>query len=401
MFEPLKHWHQDDIHNTIQYGQATYTKIDFLNGYKRMRDRTFKPPVVRAAWKKSGLGPPVDRETVYNRLKGYFEAQNTSNEAVKEAPKTPDRIPFQRVPDTRDRPVHSAYLDQRLDDYIERDIPLTPSFVSSLRAFQQSGEAKINEATLIKQREKDKYLHDLEQERRKAGSGRFIQKSGVIYKHVGEAQVMAMENKLRVQASEAYNYSQMRIEKAKAVIYSKIVKLIHKRPTKWNPEWNQRQARIQYFRNIVLNEMVQFRPGFCSVLSLGARRVELDICFPRYGLYSIDNEGIIVRTIFQRYPPWDPYNSQVVRYEEYQGFVNSPPFVVKRNRDVWLRNMDASDTFLDLKSPFKMPPKLLFNKKTLRPLIREVSSSPEPDVVSEVDSEEEAILRAESSICPF
>ena len=42
IFQPLKHWHQADILNTIQYGQIEYSKIDFLNGYAAIRYKTFR-----------------------------------------------------------------------------------------------------------------------------------------------------------------------------------------------------------------------------------------------------------------------------------------------------------------------------------------------------------------------
>jgi hypothetical protein len=67
IFQPLKHWHQIDIQQTIQYRDCEYSKIDFLNAYRKIRYSTFKLRTVYSAWKKAGL-VPFAPEVVYKRL---------------------------------------------------------------------------------------------------------------------------------------------------------------------------------------------------------------------------------------------------------------------------------------------------------------------------------------------
>jgi len=49
LFQPLKHWHQFDIQNIIQFSNCEYTKIDFLNVYRKIRANTFKVRTIKSA----------------------------------------------------------------------------------------------------------------------------------------------------------------------------------------------------------------------------------------------------------------------------------------------------------------------------------------------------------------
>ena len=57
VFQPLKHWHQIAITDSIQYGDLDFTKMEFLSAYQTMRDRTFKSKTILSAWQKTGLFP--------------------------------------------------------------------------------------------------------------------------------------------------------------------------------------------------------------------------------------------------------------------------------------------------------------------------------------------------------
>jgi hypothetical protein len=190
IFQPLKHWHQIDIQQTIQYGDCEYSKIDFLNAYRKIRYSTFKLRTVYSAWKKAGL-VPFAPEVVYKRLAQYQQSEGkTADITIPEPPKTPTTPkPFQRPPTSRNRPAHIQYLDKRLDDYIDYDIELTPSFVRSWRAYQSTTESKILKSTLIQEREINKAKADVEARRRKEGSGAWVQSHGVITKGMGVDQI--------------------------------------------------------------------------------------------------------------------------------------------------------------------------------------------------------------------
>ena len=74
VFQPLKHWHQEAIHNKILYGDVSYSKVDFLNCYNTIRKRIFKKRTVLSAWKKSGL-VPFKPEEVYARLVEFTQTE--------------------------------------------------------------------------------------------------------------------------------------------------------------------------------------------------------------------------------------------------------------------------------------------------------------------------------------
>ena len=136
IFQHLKHWYQEHIAATIQYGVVSYNKVDFLNGYQRMRRQTFKKKTILHAWEKVGLFKKsqlfINPQAVLNILESEFsETLATANLGANATPSTPTRrhkLPFQDPPTTVTRAAHSKHLDQRLDDHINHDIPLTPSF---------------------------------------------------------------------------------------------------------------------------------------------------------------------------------------------------------------------------------------------------------------------------------
>ncbi len=94
VFRPLKHWHQEDIIRTIQYGIIEYTKIDFLNGYQEMRDRTFKRRTILAAFKEAGLNPYFP-DIVLDRMKEFEPSQPSVriNPSLSR-PETPQTVRF-------------------------------------------------------------------------------------------------------------------------------------------------------------------------------------------------------------------------------------------------------------------------------------------------------------------
>ena len=79
--------------------------------------------------------------------------------------------PFQWPPTTTNRAAHLKYLDMRLDDHIERDVELTPSFIRSWRAYQKTIEPKILKAKLLQEQEITKAAADIKAACRKDGSG--------------------------------------------------------------------------------------------------------------------------------------------------------------------------------------------------------------------------------------
>lgn len=132
VFQSFKYWHQIDIQNTIQYDNCEYARINFLNAYCSIRYATFRPRIVKSAWKKAGL-EPFCPQAVYDKMAAYQQGERGNNVITEpEPPKTPiTSRPFQNSLTTVNRQAYSQYLDIRLIDYIDRDVELTPSFTRS------------------------------------------------------------------------------------------------------------------------------------------------------------------------------------------------------------------------------------------------------------------------------
>jgi hypothetical protein len=58
-----------------------------------------------------------------------------------------------------------------LDDYIDYNIELTPSFVQSWRAYQNTTESKILKSILIQEQEINKAKADIKAKQKKKGLG--------------------------------------------------------------------------------------------------------------------------------------------------------------------------------------------------------------------------------------
>jgi len=69
------------------------------------------------------------------------------------------------------------------------EVPLTPSYSRALIKYQKAIEPRVLEASAIKARDSTRALVEVEKTRRKTGSGKHVQKNGVIYKGKGIEQI--------------------------------------------------------------------------------------------------------------------------------------------------------------------------------------------------------------------
>ena len=98
--------------------------------------------------------------------------------------------PFQTTPTTGNREAHRVYLTFRLQDHFhDPSRPLSPGYSRAQMAYFHSVEPRLLEATALKHREADRARHQIEKTRRKSGSGKHVQKKGVLYKGRGVAQI--------------------------------------------------------------------------------------------------------------------------------------------------------------------------------------------------------------------
>jgi len=217
VFQPLKHWHQVALHESVQYGDVEYSKTDFLAAYQTMRQRTFKSSTILSAWRKVGLFP-FNPQVVLDKVKVYEPSQGI------QPPQTPPRTlkPFQSTPTTGNRRAHQEYLSVRLFDHMNDLQALTPSYQTALMKYYKAVEPRLLESALLKGREAKRALQEIEKTRRKSGSKKHVQKNGVLYKGRGAAQV-----ELRNWEEEAYQAS---VSNAK--LQRKVV-LVEKEYKKW------------------------------------------------------------------------------------------------------------------------------------------------------------------------
>jgi hypothetical protein len=111
-----------------------------------------------------------------------------------------------------------TYLNQRLDDHIDRNIELTPSFIRSWRAYQSITEPKILKSTLIQEREINKAKADIEARLRKEGSGAWVQSHRVITKGMGVDQIQHKKETFWAEQDEASNMRLNRTIKQKDLL---------------------------------------------------------------------------------------------------------------------------------------------------------------------------------------
>jgi DDE superfamily endonuclease len=256
IFQPLKHWHQVAIENKIEFGDLEFTKVDFLMAYQTMANRTFKSKTILSAWKKAGL-LPLDPQVVIDKLREFQPDQLIPLET----PMTPQKaakgyciggatlLPFQTTPTTGNREAHRYYLNMRLMDHFDLDIPLSPSYQRSLRAYQRAVEPRVLEASAIKHREEARLKEIADKKANKlATSGRHVQKSGVIYAGNGRSQIEAREKQfleLEKSRKEVVNMATKRKVAETEKQYKKWLKLLQRNFGEWNKDIRTRQLVLK------------------------------------------------------------------------------------------------------------------------------------------------------------
>ena len=237
IFQPLKHWHQVALHDSIQYGDLEFSKIEFLNAYQKMRDRTFKSTVILSAWRKVGL-IKFDPDEVYRRMKHWEPEQ-----PVPERPITPVREymaqsdqasidhsfkPFQTTPTSANREAHRMYLHMRLEDHFDDIQPITPSYQTSMVKFNKSTNRLCLKAKLIEERELNRQNQAIEKANRKAASSRHVQKNGAITMGIARSQILERNVAEEEYRDSIRNSKLERIIAKDTKIWKKIIKEIPK-----------------------------------------------------------------------------------------------------------------------------------------------------------------------------
>lgn len=240
IFQPLKHWHQVALQESIQYGDLEYSRADFLAAYQTMRQRTFKSYTIKSAWAKVGLFP-WKPELVLDKVKVYepdqvapLETPMTPRTAVRSY--NPFVKPFQTTPTTGNREAHRAYLNLRLMDHMAESVPLTPSYSTALIKYQKSVEPRLAEAYAIKARDTARALAEIEKTRSNTGSGKHVQKNGVIYKGRALAHILERTKEEQEHINSIVVAKIQRLNAATNKEYKKLIRGLENKVKQWKKD---------------------------------------------------------------------------------------------------------------------------------------------------------------------
>ncbi len=216
VFSAMKQHHQNALYDSIRYGDYTFDRTDFLAAFQEIHNSTMKKGTIIGSFIKTGLFP-LDPEVVLSKMAhfdGYSEALDTMD--LPFCPSTPPLRPFQQPPTTQSRETHEKYLEQRVLDHIDGLCPLSPSYSASLQSYHQFTARKAREIRLIEQNEVERQVQAKAKAALRAGSSRYVQKSGVISFGEARAQIQERATKEWLQEGhrEVVNFAQQRAIRA-------------------------------------------------------------------------------------------------------------------------------------------------------------------------------------------
>ena len=118
-------------------------------------------------------------------------------------------------------------------DFIHNIVPLTPSYSRALVKYQKAVEPCILEVSAIKRRDEERVLAEAEKIRRKTGSGKHVQKNGVIYKRRAKQQILERSIEEQVYLDSIINTKVQRKITATNKEYKKLLRGLENKVKKW------------------------------------------------------------------------------------------------------------------------------------------------------------------------
>ena len=110
---------------------------------------------------------------------------------------------------------------------------LTPSYQHALVKYQKAVEPRLREACTIKRRDELRAQHELEKVRRKAGSGKHIQKNGVIYKRWALNQIVERNEEEQVYRDSIRNTAVQRKVATANKEWKKLITNLDRKVEEW------------------------------------------------------------------------------------------------------------------------------------------------------------------------
>jgi hypothetical protein len=256
VFAPYKHWHQKAIADSCQFGDFRFDKVEFLHHLQGVRNKTFKPSTIRSAFQKAGL-IPFDPKVVLSKMR-VFEPP------IPEPLKTPPQaaVPFQSTPTSHTFKTHSTYINTRIEDHIQHNVPLTPRFWSSRAKLESFLEERATENTLVKEREIARSNHEKAKNARKNLSQKVVQRGGVIYHYKA---VKDIEDRITCD-QEVVNMREKRQDQLYRKKYLTVMAQIRGKVRR--KELSQYLTKPSFFEEIIAPELELNR--ICSVVYNGS-----------------------------------------------------------------------------------------------------------------------------------
>jgi len=233
VFQSFKHYHQLELEDSIQYGSIGYKRADFLASFQKMRDRNFRPKVIRSAFRKAGLYP-FNPLVVKSKLIEFSTPERTLGpEDSEQEEEEAFEINFKEGSTPYDKPTYNAYseyISKKLSWGVQHGMPLSPTTVwliekreKANQTLNLSGKLAIEE--LFKRQQ-------AEQEKVRPKGERHVQQFGTIL--VGDARLKTMARNTAEEARKVALHKKkedsqrQKREKAEGVAERKLERLAKK-----------------------------------------------------------------------------------------------------------------------------------------------------------------------------
>jgi hypothetical protein len=180
IFQPYKHWHTQEVDEAARTGCTEFTRVEFLDSLKQVRQKTFKQNTILRGWRVTGLIPynpdailaQLQYENELREEKRCEDRQTPSahSSSIIETPKTIRTITRYSQKILNGPEIHSRF-EERLD-----------AFVKGTVAIAHLAEELKQDLSKSKAAEKAR-------EKRRQSRRRIFQSGGVLYAEEARAMV--------------------------------------------------------------------------------------------------------------------------------------------------------------------------------------------------------------------
>ena len=240
VFQPLKHWHTEAINNSVQTGDKTFTKVEFLNVFNGFRQQVFKTTTIESAWKKTGL-IPYNPSIVLNKVREILPPPR---------PATPPAQQFQPLAETPRTIRQIAEAGAEL--WLHPDLP--DDLQQSIIRFAKGACASARKGELMEERFSMQIQAEKARKARKAAANRVLSTGGVLYTYEARSITRDRLEKEELRAAERaalwdkrYTTALRKVMKATKSHRQKLEYRIKGRVRRWNIVLKELRQKTPYY----------------------------------------------------------------------------------------------------------------------------------------------------------